>query len=115
MLGVPAMRKLAKEIVSWTDTDCYRHMIAYAGLSPPLIDEDLSQNDGLRFEQARLLKEMGQKHGKKKWEDASPLFAQSGELVIKLCESALTYDGTACSGILEKIADIEAEAYATLA
>jgi hypothetical protein len=46
MFGVPAMRKLAREIVSWTDRDCFRHMVAYAGLTPPLIAEDLSHNDG---------------------------------------------------------------------
>ena len=46
MFGIPAMRKLAKEIITWEDKDCYNHMVAYAGLTPPLIAEDLSRNDG---------------------------------------------------------------------
>jgi len=55
MFGIPAMRKLAKEMITWSDKSCYNHMVAYAGLTPPLISEDLSHNDGLRFEQARRL------------------------------------------------------------
>jgi hypothetical protein len=114
MFGIPAMRKLAKEIISWKDMDCYSHMVAYAGLTPPLIATDLSNNDGLRFEQARLLKNLGQKYHKTEWESASDLFLKSGELIIKLCEKALTYDGKGCSEFLEKIANIEEEAYKRL-
>ena len=115
MFGIPAMRKLAKEIVSWTDTDCYKHMASYAGLTPPLITEDLSHNDGLRFEQARVFGELGRKYRRKEWSQASNLFMKSGEFVVKLCEKALNYDGNACSEFLEKIADIEEEAYKSLA
>jgi len=114
MVGIPAMRKLAKELVAWKDTDCYKHMVAYAGLTPPLIAPDLSHNDGLRFEQARVLKEMGLKYHKKEWENASNLFVKSGELIIKLCGKALSYDGKACSEFLGKIADTEEEAYKLL-
>jgi len=115
MFGIPAMRKLAKEIVSWKDKICFDHMVAYAGLTPPLIAADLSHNDGLRFEQARVLKEMGRKYQKKQWNNASNLFMQSGELIVKLCEKALNYNGTACSELLGEIADIEEEAYKSLA
>ena len=114
MLGVPAIRKLAKEIVLWTDEAYYNHMVAYAGLTPPLITPDLSHNDGLRFEQARVLKEMGQEYQRKEWEAASNLFLKSGELIIKLCDKALTYDGKGCSELLEKIADMEEKAYKLL-
>jgi hypothetical protein len=82
MLGIPAMRKLAKEITTWEGKDCYNHMVAYAGLTPPLIAEDLSHNDGLRFEQARLLKELGHKYHKTEWSEASNLFTKSGELIV---------------------------------
>ncbi|MFC1938219.1 BtrH N-terminal domain-containing protein [Chloroflexota bacterium] len=115
MFGIPAMRKLAKEIITWEDKGCYNHMVAYAGLTPPLIAEDLSHNDGLRFKQAGVLKELGQKYQRKDWSKSSNLFAKSGELVVKLCEKALSYDGDACSLLLEKIADIEDEAYKSLA
>jgi hypothetical protein len=115
MLGIPAMRKLAKEITTWEDKSCYNHMVAYAGLTPPLIAEDLSHNDGLRFEQAQLLKALGQKYHNTEWGKASNLFTKSGELIIKLCEKALDYEGSACSELLDRIAGIEEEAYRYLA
>lgn len=111
MLGIPAMRKLANEIVTWRNKDYYKHMVAYAGLSPPLISKDLSHNDGLRFEQARVLKKLGLKYNKNEWIDASRLFRKSGELIIELSRKAIAYDGRACSEFLGKIADIEEEAY----
>jgi hypothetical protein len=114
MFGVPAMRKLEKEIVSWVDRDCFRHMVAYAGLTPPLIAEDLSYNDGLRFEQARVFEHLGQKYQRKEWRKASVLFRESGRLIVKLCERALKYDGRGCSIFLKEIADIEKEAYMAL-
>ena len=114
MFGIPAMRKLTKEIVSWTDKDCFRHMVAYAGLTPPLVAADLARNDGLRFEQARVFGELGQKYQRKEWSKASILFRKSGELILKLCERALEYDGRSCSAFLEEIADTEEEAYMTL-
>ena len=115
MFGIPAMRKLAKEIVSWSDKGCYRHMVAYAGLTPPLVTADLSYNDGLRLEQARLLEELGHKYNKKEWSNASGLFLRSGELIVKLCKKAVNYDGDACSEFLKEIAAIEEEAYKLLA
>lgn len=114
MFGIPAMRKLAQEISNWTDRDCYTHMAAYAGLTPPLVNEDLSHNDGARFEQARVLKELGLKYDKKQWTDASGLFVKSGELIIRLSGEALAYNGTACSEILKEIADLEEDGYTTL-
>jgi len=114
MFGIPAMRKLAKEIVSWANRDCFRHMVAYAGLTPPLIADDLSHNDGLRFEQARVFESLGQRYQRKEWSDAAALFRESGELVVRLCKRALDYDGRGCSTFLKEIADVEEEAYTTL-
>jgi hypothetical protein len=114
MFGIPAMRKLAKDITTWDDKSCYSHMVAYAGLTPPLIAEDLSHNDGLRFEQARVLKELGQKYQREEWQKVSALFIKSGKSIINLCDKALKYDGKACAKILEQISDIEEEAYTTL-
>lgn len=114
MFGIPAMRKLAKDITTWDDKSCFTHMVAYAGLTPPLIAEDLSHNDGLRFEQARVLKELGQKYQREQWITTSDLFVKSGETIIKLCEKALEYDGNACAQILNQIGDIEEEAYNNL-
>lgn len=114
MFGIPAMKKLTKEIAFWANKDCFTHMVAYAGLTPPLIAEDLSHNDGLRFEQARVFGKLGQKYQRKEWRDASILFCKSGELIVKLCERALDYDGRGCSAFLKEIVDIEEEAYTAL-
>ncbi len=114
MLGIPAMHKLAKDLRHWTDKACFRHMVAYAGLTPPLIDEDLSHNDGGRFELARVLKKMGQTYSRRIWEEASNLFAKSGESIIQLCNKALSYDGENCSKLLQEIAGIEEKAYKLL-
>jgi len=114
MFGIPAMRKLEKEIISWTNRDCFRHMVAYAGSTPPLISQDLSDNDGLRFEQAQVFGDLGQKYQRKEWRDASILFRKSGELIVKLCERALEYDGCRCSTLLREIANVEEQAYKTL-
>ncbi len=114
MFGIPAMRKLANEISGWTDRDCYTHMAAYAGLTPPLVAEDLSHNDGARFELARVLKELGSKYDRAQWSDASGLFVKSGELIIRLSGEALVCNGIACSGILKEIAELEEEGYTTL-
>jgi hypothetical protein len=114
VFGIPAMRKLVREIVPWTDKDCFRHMVAYAGLTPPLIGEDLCHNDGLRFEQARVFRDLGQRYQRQGWSDASILFRKSGELIVKLCQRALEYDGRGCSVIIGEIADTEEEAYTAL-
>ena len=111
MFGIPAMRKLAKEIITWEDKACFHHMVAFAGLTPPLIAEDLSHNDGLRFELARVLKVLGQKYQKREWCDTSNMFIKSGELIIELCRKAMTYDSSACSELLDTISGIEEESY----
>jgi hypothetical protein len=62
----------------------------------------------------RVFGELGQKYRRKEWNHVSALFRKSGELILKLCERALEYDGGGCSGFLEKIADTEEEAYISL-
>ena len=114
MFGIPAMRKLAKEISDWKDEPCYKHMVAYAGLTPPLIAEDLSHNDGMRFEKARVLEQLGKKYSKKQWVDAAGLFRKSGNLIVELCKEAVKFNGKSCSGILSQIATIEEDAYSML-
>jgi len=59
----------------------------------------------------QILKDLGQKYHRTEWGNASSLFVKSGELIVKLCEKALTYDGRACSEFLGEIADTEEEAY----
>jgi hypothetical protein len=54
------------------------------------------------------------KYEKKHWSDASGLFVQSGELIIRLSGEALKYNGIACSKTLQEIADLEERGYTTL-
>ena len=51
---------------------------------------------------------------RKEWQDAAKLFTESGELIIKLCGKALSYDGKACSELLGEIADNEEKGYKLL-
>jgi hypothetical protein len=114
MFGIPAMHKLSKDIPTWDNEGCFNHMVAYAGLTPPLISDDLGNNDGLRFQLSRVLANLGQKYSKKQWSDAAGLFSSSGKLIIKLCTEALTFNGTACAKILDEIAATEEKAYSML-
>lgn len=114
LVGIPAMRKLAREIIEWKDEACYKHMVAYAGLTPPLIEADLSHNDGMRFEMARVLEEFGKRYSRKQWTDASTLFKKSGKLIIALCTEAVRFNSEACSRTLSEIASVEESAYGLL-
>jgi hypothetical protein len=114
LFGIPAMHKLATDIVTWTDRGCFDHMVAYAGMTPPLIDKELKNNDAMRFRQEDLIREMGTKYSNDKWLQAADLFHDSGELIKTLSKQGLERDGAACSGTLVKIADIEEKAYRLL-
>lgn len=111
MTGMPAMRKLAREIPNWSNKECFDHLVAYAGMTPPLIPEDLRECNGLRFEQSDLLEKLGIKYNKTWWIEAGRLFKKSGELIIELCKNASEYNGMKCSDILMNIADSEEKAY----
>jgi hypothetical protein len=111
MIGIPAMRKLAKDIMNWDNEECFKHMVAYAGMSPPLIPNDLRECKGLRFEQAKLFEKLGNKYNKTEWVEIGGLFNKSGELIIELCKNAVQYNRKNCSKLLTQIAEVEEEAY----
>ena len=111
MIGIVAMRKLAKDITKWGNKECFNHMVAYAGMSPPLIPDNLSQCNGLRFEQSELLEKLGKKYSRENWVEVGKLFYKSGELIIELSKNALEYNGKKCSELLIEIADLEEKAY----
>lgn len=111
MIGIPAMRKLAKDIVRWKNSECFDHMVAYAGMTPPMIPEDLRECNGLRFDQARLLRTLGERYHRREWTEGAELFSDSGELIIDLCRSGVKHDGVNCGELLTKIADTEEKAY----
>ncbi|MGE5614151.1 MAG: BtrH N-terminal domain-containing protein [Bacillota bacterium] len=114
VLGIPAMRKLSKDITAWDNQECFNHMVAYAGMSPPLVPERMEDCNGLRFEQAGLLQRLGRRYKRDNWVEAGELFMHSGSVIIKLCDSALKGDGKKCAEFLAKIADTEERAYQML-
>lgn len=111
MVGIAAMRRLAKDIKKWDNKECFNHMVAYAGTTPPLIPDDLNECNGLRFEQSRLLKRLGMKYDRRNWIEAGKLFEKSRELIVELSKNALRYDSNKCSELLVRVADLEEAAY----
>ena len=109
--GIPAMHKLAKKIYKWDNKECFEHMVSYAGLTPPLIPKNLKECNGLRFEQANILRKLGNRYGIKKWVMASGLFENSGEMIIELCRYALVQDKIRCSEKIIEIANLEEKGY----
>jgi len=110
LFGIPAMRKLSKEIFSWNNQKCFEHMVTY-GTTPPLLPETFENSHGMRFWQADVLKTLGDKYDVSNWSQASILFRQSGENVKKICEAALKQCRQEVSEILGEVADIEEQAY----
>ena len=113
LFGVPAMRKLAKEIFDWSNKKCFEHMVTYA-TTPPLLPATFENSHGMRFWQANVLQTLGEKYDVDKWTEASTLFRRSGEKIMKLCQSAREQDKQSLSDILLEIADIEEQAYKLL-
>jgi len=113
LFGIPAMRKLADEILEWDDKKCFKHMVTYA-TTPPMLPETFENSHGMRFWQADVLKMLGHKYNVSNWTEASVLFRSSGEKIMKLCEAALKQNKPEASNILIEIADIEEKAYRLL-
>jgi hypothetical protein len=113
LFGIPAMRKLAREIFEWDNKKCFEHMATYA-TTPPLLPVTFENSHGMRFWQANVLKVLGERHNVRKWTEASLLFKKSGERIRMLCQGALKQDRQSISSILLDIADVEEQAYSLL-
>jgi len=113
LFGIPAMLKLAHEIFEWDNRKCFEHMATYA-TTPPLLPTTFENSHGMRFWQADVLKKLGTKYSISRWIEAAPLFRESGEEIMKLCEAALKQNKQEVSGSLLKIAKIEQQAYGLL-
>jgi hypothetical protein len=110
MLGIPAMKKLSKEIFNWENEKCFDHLVTYA-TTPPHLPETFENSNGMRFWKSRVLNELGTKYEMDNWVKASELFNQSGKLIIDICEAAMDRDRKAISDLILKVADIEERAY----
>lgn len=113
MFGIPAMHKLAREIISWNNRECFEHMVTYA-TTPPELPSSFEHSDGLRFAQAEVLGNLGKKYKVSEWTDTSKSFRKSGELVVETCKAAMRQDSEKCSELITQIANIEEEAYNNL-
>jgi len=113
LFGIPAMRKLAKEIFEWNNKKCFEHVATYA-TAPPLLPTSFENSHGMRLWQASLLRTLGTRYKIDQWNEASSLFKTSGEKIMKLCEAALSQDKQQISKTLLEIADIEEHAYKLL-
>jgi len=113
LFGIPAMRKLADEILAWDNKKCFEHMVTYA-TTPPLLPETFENSHGMRLWQADVLNVLGNRYRVGVWTEASTLFRRSGEKIRQLCEEALKQNRQEASNSLLEIAEIEEQAYRLL-
>ncbi len=110
LFGIPAMRRLSKEIFEWKNKECFNHLVTYATI-PPHLPKTFEKSDGMRFWKAQVLKELGEKYNIANWTKASEMFDISGKTIIKLCKSAIKQNRDSVSRLISQVADIEEEAY----
>jgi hypothetical protein len=110
LLGIPAMRKLAKEIFNWGDNGSFDHLVTYATI-PPHLPKTFENSNGIRLWKSRVLKELGEKYKQENWLQVSEMFEQSGSLIIDICKAAMRKDRNLISELILKVADIEEKAY----
>lgn len=61
LFGIPAMKKLAKEIFDWKDKESFEHLVIYA-TKPPELPKTFEKSDGMRFWKSQVLKKLGGKY-----------------------------------------------------
>jgi len=110
LFGIPAMRKLAKEIFEWKHKECFEHLATYA-TTPPQLPDTFEKSDGMRFWKSKVLRELGEKYKNNNWVKSSVMFEDSGKLIIELCKAAMKQDRDSISGLILQIANIEEDAY----
>jgi len=113
LFGIPAMKKLAKEIFDWKDKESFEHLVIYA-TKPPELPKTFEKSDGMRFWKSQVLKKLGGKYKMDKFLKVSEMFQESGKLIIDICKAAMKQDRKKISNIILRVADIEEEAYKIL-
>jgi hypothetical protein len=113
LFGIPAMKKLAKEIFDWKDKESFKHLVIYA-TTPPELLKTFEKSNGMRFWKSQVLKKLGEKYKIDKFLKASEMFQESGKLIIDICQAAMKQDRKKISNIILRVADIEEEAYKIL-
>lgn len=113
LFGIPAMKKLAKEIFDWEDKESFEHLVIYA-TTPPELPKTFEKSDGMRFWKSRVLKELGERYKIDKWLKVSDMFQKSGKLITEICKAAAKQDREKISNLILEVANIEEEAYQIL-
>jgi hypothetical protein len=113
LFGIPAMKKLAKEIFDWKNNESFEHLVIYA-TTPPELPKTFEKSDGMRFWKSQVLKKLGKKYKIDKFLKVSEMFQESGKLIIDICKAAMKQDRKKISNIILRVADIEEEAYKIL-
>jgi hypothetical protein len=113
LFGIPAMKKLAKEIFDWKDKESFEHLVIYA-TTPPELPKTFEKSNGMRFWKSQVLKKLGKKYKIDKFLKVSEMFQGSGKLIIDICKAAMKQDRKKISNIILRVADIEEEAYKIL-
>ncbi len=113
LFGIPAMRKLAKEIFTWQDRESFEHLVIYA-TTPPELPTTFKKSDGMRSWKAQVLQQLGEKYGNENWLKVAVLFQESGALIRELCKAALQQDTATISGLIIHISEIEERAYKSI-
>jgi len=113
LFGIPAMRKLSKEIFNWQDDESFDHLITYATI-PPHLPESFENSSGMRMWKSCVLKDLGAKYNIDSWTKASELFEKSGELIKNICRAAKKRDKSTISNMILEVACIEEQAYKML-
>jgi hypothetical protein len=104
---------LAIDRALWSEKGCFEHLVTYA-TTPPELPTSFEHSDDMRFAQAGMLGNLGEKYKVNQWIDASQFFRKSGELIIELCKAAMKQHSEKCSGLVTQIADLEEKAYSLL-
>jgi hypothetical protein len=113
LLGLPAMKKLSREVLNWEDEASFDHLMTYSTV-PPHIPKNFDNSNGMRLWIVKLLRELGIKYKENGWLKASGLFETSAGLIRELCRAAKLRDRSTISELILKVADIENEAYEIL-
>jgi len=113
IFGIPAMKKLSKEIFNWEDESSFDHLIIYATI-PPHLPRSFNNSNGMRAWKSFVLREFGEKYKIAEWIEASRLFDTSGKLFTEICKAACKRDRKQISNLLVEAANIEERAYILL-
>jgi len=113
IFGIPAMKKLSKEIFDWQNESSFDHLIVYATI-PPHLPKSFNNSNGMRKWKSFVFNKLGEKYKIPEWIEVSKIFETSGKLFTEICKAARKRDRKQISDLLIEAAYIEEKAYMLL-